>query len=364
LASSEALGKPGLTAHVDARQDLTTRNAPNGAREEVAHVGVEEGEDKSARAAGARRSPRLRQRVAWMYYVEEMTQSAIADALGIGRITVVRLLAEARSMNDVRISLSREISDLAGLEIETQKRFGVGEVVVAPLSEPGGDTRAVIAAAAGDYVSRLLRPDMKIGLGWGETLSRMLGFLDERTVPRLSVVSLLGGVMRARAANPAECAWQFSRVYMAECFMLAAPAIVDSRETKRALIERCGLGEVFELARALDAVVVGVGGASSFAAARSYGLVSDSEVLELQAQGAIGNLLYNFFDCEGCPVDHSVNARVMSIPLDSLRKASTRVMVAGGADKVDAIVAACRLLQPTALITDEATAKGMVSSGR
>jgi len=46
----------------------------------------------------SRRSPRLRQRVAWMYYVEEMTQSAIADALGIGRITVVRLLSEARAM--------------------------------------------------------------------------------------------------------------------------------------------------------------------------------------------------------------------------------------------------------------------------
>ena len=77
-----------------------------------------------------------------MYYVEEMTQSAIADALGIGRITVVRLLAEARSMNEVRIALSREISDLAGLEIEAQKRLGVSEVVVAPLSDAGGDGRA------------------------------------------------------------------------------------------------------------------------------------------------------------------------------------------------------------------------------
>jgi DNA-binding transcriptional regulator LsrR (DeoR family) len=296
-----------------------------------------------------------------MYYVEEMTQSAIADSLGIGRITVVRLLAEARSMNDVRISLSREIADLAGLEIETQKRFGVPEAVVAPLSDASVDVRAVIAAAAGEYVSRLLRPDMKIGLGWGETLSRMLTFLDDRSVPRLSVVSLLGGVMRARAANPAECAWQFSRFYMAECFMLAAPAIVDSRETKRALIERCGLGEVYELARALDAVVMGVGGGGSFAAARSYGLVTEEEIGELRERGAIGNLLYNFFDADGCLVDHSINARVMSIPVESLRRAPVRILVAGGGDKVEAIIAACRLLQPTTLVTDEATAKAMTT---
>jgi DNA-binding transcriptional regulator LsrR (DeoR family) len=296
-----------------------------------------------------------------MYYVEEMTQSAIAEALGVGRITVVRLLAEARAMNDVRISLSREIAELAGLEIETQKRLGVAEVVVAPLSEGAGDARAVIAAAAGDHLSRLLRPDMKIGLGWGETLSRVLGFLEEKTVPRLSVVSLLGGITRARAANPAECAWQFSRVYMADCFLLAAPAIVDSRETKRALIERCGLGEVYDFARALDAVVVGVGGLASFGAARDYGLVSQDETDELRAKGAIGNLLYNFFDAEGCPVDHSINARVMSIPIDSLRKAPSRIMVAGGADKAEAIVAACRLLQPTTLVTDETAAKAIAA---
>lgn len=298
-----------------------------------------------------------------MYYVEEMTQSAIADSLGIGRITVVRLLAEARSMNDVRISLSRDISDLAGLEIELQKRFAIVEAVVAPLSDPAGDARAVIAAAAGEYVSRLLKSDMKIGLGWGETLSRMLGYLEEKAAPRLSVVSLLGGVMRARAANPAECAWQFSRVYMADCYMLAAPAIVDSRETKQALVERCGLGEVYELAEALDAVVVGVGGAKSLDIARSYGLVSHEEVAELRARGAVGNLLYNFFDADGCLVDHSINARAMSIPVDSLRKAPARIIVAGGADKVEAIAAACRLLRPTTLITDEATAKAMAALG-
>jgi len=295
-----------------------------------------------------------------MYYVEEMTQSAIADALGIGRITVVRLLAEARAMREVRIGLSREISDLAGIEIEAQKHLGLAEVVAAPLSA-SGDARSVIAAAAGEYVSRLLRPDMKIGLGWGDTLSRMVGFLEDKNVPRMSVVSLLGGVMRARAANPSECAWQFSRAYMADCFMLAAPAIVDSRETKRALIERCGLGEVYDLARSLDAVVVGVGGDGSFGVAKSYGLIDDEEIAGLKARGAVGNILYTFFDANGVPVDHPVNARTMSIPIESLRKAPVRIIVGGGPDKVRAIVAGCRLLQPTALITDEATAKAIAA---
>jgi DNA-binding transcriptional regulator LsrR (DeoR family) len=54
----------------------------------------------------------------------------------------------------------------------------------------------------------------------------------------------------------------------------------------------------------------------------------------------------------------------MSIPIDSLRKAPARVMVAGGLEKVGAIIAACRLLRPTTLVTDEATAKAMAAVPR
>ena len=59
-----------------------------------------------------KRSERLRQRAAWMYFVEEMTQSAIAEALGVGRVTVVRMLAEAKALGEVRIALSRGDAEL------------------------------------------------------------------------------------------------------------------------------------------------------------------------------------------------------------------------------------------------------------
>src|SRR5579871_2625483 len=132
---------------------------------------------------GGRRTPRLRQRAAWMYYVEEMTQSAIAEALGVGRITVVRLLSEARALNEVRISLSRDVAELARLEIELQKAYGVPEVFVGPLSASSVDPRPVVAAAAAEFLSGLLRPDMKIGLGWGRTLLKALAFLPEKSAP-------------------------------------------------------------------------------------------------------------------------------------------------------------------------------------
>ena len=128
-----------------------------------------------------KRSERLRQRAAWMYFVEEMTQSAIAEALGVGRVTVVRMLAEAKALGEVRIALSRGDAELGGLEARLCRRYGFSEAIVAPLSSATADPTAPIGAALGDHVSSLLRNDMKIGLGWGRTLNRSLEYLSERS---------------------------------------------------------------------------------------------------------------------------------------------------------------------------------------
>ncbi len=76
----------------------------------------------------------------------------------------------------------------------------------------------------------------------------------------------------------------------------------------------------------------------------------------MRACGAVGDMLYNFFDRRGRLVDHPINDRVMSIPLSTLGATPIRVLVSGGKEKVLPLIGAFNLLRPTALITDEATA--------
>lgn len=255
--------------------------------------------DQSPDVLLTRRSARLRARAAWMYYVEEMTQNAIAKALGIGRVTVVRLLADARSLNEVKITLNRETADLSQLEFALQRAFGLEEAIIVPLSSPGADPTGPIAAGAGQCVSGLLLPDMKVGVGWGKTLLRMLSFIAERHIPNLSVVSLLGGIIKANQYNPSEFAWQFSRLFQAECYLIPAPAIVDSVETKQALVDRCGLAELFELAKSLDCVLLSVGSMAPTGTTFRFGYISAQDRRTLIAKGAVGDVLYNFFDLRG-----------------------------------------------------------------
>jgi len=311
-----------------------------------------------------RRSARLRLRAAWMYYVEEMTQNAIADILGVGRVTVVRLLSDARALHEVRVSVSRNIAELLRLEFELQRVFGLQEAVVAPLSAPDADPTLPIGAATGEYVSKLLRNDMRIGLGWGRTLINALPFVSEKAVANLSVVSLLGGITKTKQYNPSEFAWQFSRLFQADCYLIAAPAFVDSAETKRALIERCGLKDILDFARSLDAVVISAGGMGVDNTIFRFGFISESVRQSLIAKGAVGDVLCQFFDREGRLVDHPINEAVMAVPIETLTATPVRVLTSGGAHKTEAVVSAIRSLRPTVFITDEVTAAAVLAHAR
>ena len=309
--------------------------------------------------AGRRRSSRLRLRVAWMYYAEDMTQGAIAEKLGIGRVTVTRLLADARAMHEVSIALSREIAELPRLELALEQRFGLREAIVAPLSDPATDPTVAIGAATGDFLGGFMRPETRIGVGWGRTLHSSLDFVEGGQAD--AVVSLLGGISAVEHYNPAEFAWAFARMFKARCWLVAAPAIVDDADTKRRLIDHCGIGESFAMTDTVDAVLLSTGGLSMRATGNADPF-SASVRAELAAAGAVGNLLYNFFDAQGRLVNHPLNQRVMSAPIPALCRARERILASGGADKIAALRGAIALVRPTVLITDEVTAESLLDA--
>lgn len=317
---------------------------------------------ESALPANGSKIDRLRVRAAWMYFIEQMTQNEIADVLGVGRVTVVRMLAEARARNEVRIAIEGELAEIVRLERELERAFGLQQAFVAPLSRPEADPIPAIAAKTGAYLSDAMRPEMRVGVGWGQTLFATLPFLGSRSLSGFKVISLLGGVGVARRINPAEFAWRFAQAFQGDGYLIPTPAVVDSVATKQALVERCGLQEIFRLADDLDAVLVSIGGIASATTFYRGGFLSESDRETLVASGAVGDLLFHFFDREGRLVDHPVNKLVMSVEIDRLRRAPLRILASGGKEKTDALVGAMKLFAPTVFITDEESACRMLKS--
>jgi DNA-binding transcriptional regulator LsrR (DeoR family) len=302
---------------------------------------------------------RLRARAVWLYHVEGRTQNEIATLLGVNRIAVVRMLADARLRNEVRITISAPLADLVQLERQVEDRYGIAQVIVAPFSDGDGDPTKVIAAAAGSVITAMMQPNMTVGVGWGRTLYNTLPFIAGETLENFRVVSLLGGIAAARRFNPAEFAWQFAELFQGEGFLIPAPAVVDSPDTKHALLERCGLAAIFEMAEQLDVALLSVGGISSITTSYRTGYLAEADRRSLIEAGAVGDVLYNFIDRDGHIIDHEVNYRVISASLDSLRRCKRRILISGGRDKEIAIKAAIRNLAPTILITDEVTAQSL-----
>ncbi|EXL01642.1 LacI family transcriptional regulator [Aquamicrobium defluvii] len=296
-----------------------------------------------------------------MYFVEQMTQNEIADVLGVGRVTVVRMLADARARGEVKITIESDLVEIVRLERDLERAFGLEQAIVAPLSVPDADPIPAIAARTGGYVSEVMKAGMRVGVGWGNTLFSTLQFLSGRALADFKVISLLGGVGVARRFNPAEFAWRFAQVFQGDGYLIPTPAVVDSIGTKIALVERCGLQEIFQLADSLDAVLVSVGGIASATTFYRGGFLKEADREELVARGAVGDLLFHFFDRNGDLVDHPVNQLVMSVEVDRLRRAPVRILTSGGEEKIGALMGAMNLIRPTVLITDEESARRMLA---
>lgn len=329
-----------------------------------------QGEPENGRAAAEAseqvvsesRTDRLRIRAAWMYFVEQMTQNEIADVLGVGRVTIVRMLAEARARNEVKISIESELLEIVRLERALERAFGLQQALVAPLTDPNADPIPAIAAKTGMFLSDAMKSGMRVGVGWGVTLFNTLPFISAKSLTDFSVISLLGGVGVARRVNPAEFAWRFAQIFQGDGYLMPTPAVVDSVETKIALVERCGLQEIFEMADALDAVLLSVGGIASATTFSRGGFLKEADREALLARGAVGDLLFHFYDRNGDLVDHPVNSHVMSVDVDRLRKAPIRILTSGGVEKTEALLGAMNLIAPTILITDEESARRMLSA--
>ena len=306
-------------------------------------------------------SREMRVRAAWLYYVEGLTQQATAKLLKINRVQVTRLLAEARKRGEVDIRINASISSIIEVERAVEHAFGIAKVIIAPMASEELDPTKAIASIAGQFISNYVQSDMKIGVGWGRTLYSTLPHIRGSDLEKIRVISLLGGISQAKRFNPAEFAWQFTELFNGEGYLVPAPAIVDSAETKHALLEHCGINQIFELADDLDVAFLSAGGIEGITTSYRLGHVSEAERQSLIAAGAVGDLLYNFISEDGDLVDHNVNTRVISIGIDRLKNAKDRILISGGKEKVKVLLGCLRLVKPTVFITDEITVKAILS---
>jgi DNA-binding transcriptional regulator LsrR (DeoR family) len=300
-----------------------------------------------------------RTRVAWLYYVEGLTQAEIADRLAISRVKVVRDLQIGRQTGLVQIQINGRLASCVALERSLERRHGLRQAVVVPTPTDAAHLPATLGVALGSWLSERLGAGQTLGVGWGRTLHWSVRALRRREVPGLTVVSLLGGIGRGSELNMYETASRVAEALGAECYYLAAPALASSQDLRDMLVRQPGVRDVIERGRRADIAMVSVGTLDAAATNRRIGLLAPEDAAALEAMGAVGDLLCTFVDAAGRPVDHVLNRCAVGLPVTDLTQVPAAVLASGGIEKVPILRAALAGGYVNHLITDERTAEAL-----
>lgn len=317
-------------------------------------------------ASGAAASAEVQQgiRVAWLYYIANLTQEQIGKRLGLTRARVNRLLAIGRANGTVQFHIRSGLASTVELEQALMRRYGLKRAVVVPAMAKPALVAQAIGAAAGPYLESRLRNGKALGVGWGKTLHATSLAVPLCGKRGLKVVSLFGGLSRSAAINPYEIAARFAQVLRAECFYVTAPLLGGAPEATRALVQNDAIRAIFARIQRVDIAIVSVGDLSRGSTNIEYGLLTPEERRTLVAKGAVGDIFGYYLDAAGRAVDHPINRCVIMPPLAALKRIPEIVVASGGAVKVPILRAVLDGGFVNALVTDETAARLLVERER
>jgi DNA-binding transcriptional regulator LsrR (DeoR family) len=288
-------------------------------------------------------------RAAWLHYAAGMTQSEVADRLGITSVKAHRLIARANQNGAVKVTIEGDVAECMMLEKQIAARYGLDYAEVVPdLHEHGLPLKALGMAGAG-FLQREIENFQGgvIGVGHGRTLAAAVAEMARMDAAKARFVSLMGGVTRNFAANPHDVMHRLAEKTGAVAFVMPVPFFANTVEDKEVLLAQRGVREVFELAKRADVMIVGIGTAELGTQLVASQMIEASEIREVRDLGGVGK-----------PIETSLAARTLSPDLDAL-KGRRIVAIAGGAEKVAAIRSVLRSGFLRGLITDERTAQAL-----
>ncbi|RYH11594.1 bifunctional sugar-binding transcriptional regulator/dihydroxyacetone kinase subunit DhaK [Tropicimonas sp. IMCC6043] len=296
----------------------------------------------------------------WLYYEEGMTQSDIARIIGVSRASVISYLADARTRGIVNISI--ETNRLRALSVarSLSEHFGLKDCLVIPST--GGERPLVesLGAAGAQALRALFRSGDTIGVGWGRSVLAAAKALSTEALQDIRVVQVTGSTSAHVPYTPAACATAMAAAIGAECIPLSAPAIVSTPELRDLLCRESPVREQLACLAELNRIVLGIASMRPSSTLHASGLLKDGPMFRDAYAGAVGEIAGHFVDARGLPVSGPLEARMIGITLEDLARVPQRIAIAGGVDKVPAILAALRGGHANVLVTDAATGAGIL----
>jgi deoxyribonucleoside regulator len=298
-----------------------------------------------------------------LYYLDGLAQSEVAKFVKVSQAKVSRLLAAARELGVVRISVAEYEPRNQALERSICSAFGLNAVAVIKVFEGAGseDARRAVGHFGAPFVAALLPPKSVVALAGGRTIHELIQVLPEDRGRHLTVVQAMGSIDSTIGPEDAlELGRILARRSGGRFHALNTPAFVPDRKTRDAFVALTQIHAVRKQLAQANVAIVGVGTLTDSAfVARN--VLSPRDLQDLASSGAVGEICGRFYDKNGRECDSHWRDRVLSVDLEQLRRIPQVIGVVGGGDRSAAIVAAIRGGLLKALAIDEQGAQCLSS---
>lgn len=300
--------------------------------------------------------------VAILYYEKELSQQEIANLLDLSKMTVSRLLQKAKDQGIVKTLVKVPFEQDEKLEKKICKTFNIDKAWVFKNSNDDADIVSAYNRVAQNaaFLINTNPPSQKtVGIGIGRMIGQLVKNLSTLKTVNTHVIQLMGGLPEVSKENPFTIIQETCQRWSAAGTYIPNFATAENQEAKESFFRNVETGKLIsKLWKKCDLSIFSVGAIEN-GTLLSPSLVTATEMVELKKLKAVGDILGHCFTVDGEFVDSNLESRLISIPIDILRKCETRRAVVVGNYKADALKGALRTGVITELVTDDITANAL-----
>ncbi|WP_435927266.1 sugar-binding transcriptional regulator [Dryocola sp. BD613] len=299
-------------------------------------------------------------RAAWMYYIAGQNQSEIATQLGTSRPVVQRLIAAAKEEGIVSIGLSHPVASCLNYAQMLKEKYDLIECNIVP-AFTSDITLDSVSFGCYQLMEKYLRADNDkvIGIGSGLTLKKTIRRIDFDS-PNARCVALISAMDAEGKCNYYDdVPLLLASKIQAKYYQWPAPRYAQTSLEHQMWCSNRLFNNVLSVAQDADVIFVGIGALSQESPIFRDGFITSEQLETLTLQGAVGEILGRFIDAHGEVVESDINNLITSY--DIRRSQCPRIAAACGEDKRSTIFAALKGKWVNGLVTDEHTARWLLT---
>ncbi len=296
--------------------------------------------------------------IAKNYYIDNMSQTKIAEKENISKPQICRFLKKAKEVGivDIRVVLPNKSNE--SITNSVQSKLKLDHVVIVPTEEcsPENQKIANVATVAANYISTQIEGSKYIGTGWGETLyntAKNLSF--QKPNKDLTFAPIVGSAGTNKPfLQPNSIMERFAEKYGGETYYNHSCVLME--EISQA--EQVRLEDLKKIWDKLDMVIFEIG--------NGFEKKEDLEELPIECQtedmkkNAMGNIASNIFNKDGSLYTFPSRYQHIRLPLERFKEIEHVICISYGEDKVDSIKFAAENGYIKTLITDSITAEALL----